>query len=173
MMKECRICYSSKEYFVNKLISPCKCKGSMAYIHQYCLYKYFPQKYCNICNSNFCEKIYFILDLVKNIFTQFFIILYCYVTYLQINLLKCSIILIIFLETIMILYRVCKMIFTFFDSFILLLCIFYQMIKTSLIIYFLFLCNDHLCYPVFTLLLYIQINIILQIYNISKYNYLY
>lgn len=172
-LKECRICYSNREFFFNKLVSPCKCKGTMAYIHQYCLYKYFPDKYCTICKSYFNKKMYTIMiDILRTFFIQIFVILYCYLVYFHINILRLSIIGIILCETIIVLHRICKMIFTISNSIILLLCTFYQITKTILIIYFLLMCDDNLCVPIFTLLLYIQMNIIIETFNISNNNYL-
>lgn len=41
-MAECRICLNSVK---GKLVSPCRCKGSIMYIHQTCLSKWLKEKY--------------------------------------------------------------------------------------------------------------------------------
>lgn len=50
--KECIVCYETKNFFLNKLVSPCKCDGSIKYIHEYCLFKIHKEK-CNVCNTNY------------------------------------------------------------------------------------------------------------------------
>ena len=41
-MSECRICYGAHSY---KLVSPCKCKGSINYVHEDCLIRWLRKKY--------------------------------------------------------------------------------------------------------------------------------
>lgn len=51
---ECRICYDNSSN--EKLISPCKCTGSMKYIHKSCLDKcilYNKSNVCGICNETY------------------------------------------------------------------------------------------------------------------------
>jgi len=56
--KECRICYNLD--FKKKLLSPCKCIGSMKYVHKKCIEhfiettenEYF-ETYCYVCNSKY------------------------------------------------------------------------------------------------------------------------
>lgn len=66
--KECRICYNLD--YTKNLISPCKCMGSMKYVHQNCIKhfiettqnEYF-QTYCYVCNSKYdfiCIELSFI-----------------------------------------------------------------------------------------------------------------
>ena len=76
---ECRICYDNTD---EELIEPCKCSGSMRYVHRSCLDKWIYHKKDNICpvckseyivkdNSNFKGVIRFLLnsDLVTTILT--------------------------------------------------------------------------------------------------------
>ena len=70
--KICRICYSH-EVVANEdepdnlksqnlrriLINPCHCKGSMAYVHEFCLVKWLLTKnirYCELCKAKFTIK---------------------------------------------------------------------------------------------------------------------
>lgn len=57
----CRICYDDEETEDNKLIRPCKCKGTQKWIHEKCLLEWLnmnlnnPEKrdYCDICKYKF------------------------------------------------------------------------------------------------------------------------
>jgi hypothetical protein len=50
--KKCRICLEINEnYFNNKLIQSCECKGSLKYIHQKCLIKWIKNRYDNLINN--------------------------------------------------------------------------------------------------------------------------
>lgn len=57
IVPECRICFDNDE----KLISPCKCTGTAAYVHENCLQKWRtecknnPDKYnkCDLCKENY------------------------------------------------------------------------------------------------------------------------
>jgi len=66
--KECRICYNLN--FKKNLISPCKCIGSMKYVHQKCIEhfiettenEYF-KNHCYVCNTKYdfiCSQFTFI-----------------------------------------------------------------------------------------------------------------
>ena len=58
-INECRICYSSETTNYNQLISPCKCSGSMKYIHYECLFQYINMNnnlICNICNTLYIDS---------------------------------------------------------------------------------------------------------------------
>ncbi len=51
---ECKFCLEEDKQ--NNLISPCKCDGSLKYVHLKCLEKYHEKRYldkCEICNDNF------------------------------------------------------------------------------------------------------------------------
>lgn len=55
-VKKCRFCYETDE----PLISPCKCTGSVAYVHERCLLSEIPQNptmKCTICNSYYSSEI--------------------------------------------------------------------------------------------------------------------
>lgn len=76
--KKCRICYDEIETQSNKLICPCKCNGSIKWIHEKCLIKWIDISHkmkCQQCKYNYKTKIkYFNLDyaylhnnIVKNI----------------------------------------------------------------------------------------------------------
>ena len=57
----CRICYDNQETDDNKLIRPCKCKGTQRWIHEKCLLRWLnvninnPEKrdYCDLCKYKF------------------------------------------------------------------------------------------------------------------------
>ena len=56
-LHQCRICFSSKD----KLISPCKCSGSIKYVHKKCLKKWIKNKAenkdsCEICGEKYIIK---------------------------------------------------------------------------------------------------------------------
>ena len=61
--KICRICYEN-EIPMNKIVAPCKCKGSIKFIHVKCLKKWIRtrqcehkyKKYCEICGYKFTMK---------------------------------------------------------------------------------------------------------------------
>lgn len=52
--KMCRICYGEEDItdFFNPLVQPCKCSGSLKYIHLNCLKKWLNTKSCKKINSN-------------------------------------------------------------------------------------------------------------------------
>lgn len=49
----CRICYRTDSDFENPLVAPCKCTGSMRYIHLRCLQSAIASKFTIAQNSNF------------------------------------------------------------------------------------------------------------------------
>lgn len=56
--KECRICYQTD--FIKNLISPCKCNGTLKYVHKNCIYKFIEstendnfKTQCYICNVKY------------------------------------------------------------------------------------------------------------------------
>ena len=57
MVRQCRFCLQDNQKKENPLLSPCDCKGSLAFVHLYCLQKWIiinPQKngiFCGICMS--------------------------------------------------------------------------------------------------------------------------
>ena len=58
--KQCRICYENEEECEEKLISPCKCEGSVKFIHQTCIKKSIEslsKKSCEICSSEYLFRI--------------------------------------------------------------------------------------------------------------------
>jgi hypothetical protein len=52
-MSECRICMESE----GVLVVPCKCKGTMAFIHRECLARLGNKKKCTICKCIFFETL--------------------------------------------------------------------------------------------------------------------
>ena len=57
MTNECWICYDSNKD--EKLISPCKCSGSLKYVHKSCLetwLQYEKDSQCKICKTNYQIK---------------------------------------------------------------------------------------------------------------------
>ena len=159
---ECRICYTSQNYFYNKLISPCKCKGTMAYIHQYCLYKYFPNKRCNICQTDFNTNIYIIFDVIRHLFYQICILFIQYFSLMNMISIKLFIFLFILIETIFIFKRLYSISLIFRNNLIL-LCLSYQSMKTILLLYILYSCHSNICYDIFSVILYIQLNLMLYL----------
>lgn len=155
--KECRICYSSKNYFCNKLISPCHCKGTMLYIHQFCLYKYFPEKRCNICKSEFNTNIYFILNSFVFLMSQLFILILIGILSMDLIILKLSICLVFFLEFILFVKQI-RMIRKFI--YIMSLYCVYYIWKNICLLYYFSICDDNICYYMSIALFYIQCNII-------------
>ncbi len=69
--KECKFCLEEdKEH---NLISPCKCTGSLKYVHLKCLEKYHEKRYldkCEICRDSF----HYASKIIKKKFTSLFII---------------------------------------------------------------------------------------------------
>lgn len=56
----CRICRLNSEKAREKLISPCSCKGTLAYIHRTCLEKWLKRSgttYCELCRFNYTIKV--------------------------------------------------------------------------------------------------------------------
>jgi E3 ubiquitin-protein ligase MARCH1/8 len=59
--KQCRICHSGAESRSNPLISPCRCNGTMKYVHTACLIKwleissekFWPTSSCELCGFKF------------------------------------------------------------------------------------------------------------------------
>jgi hypothetical protein len=59
--KQCRICHSGAESRSNPLISPCRCNGTMKYVHTACLIrwlevsseKFWPTNVCELCGFKF------------------------------------------------------------------------------------------------------------------------
>ena len=163
---ECRICYSSKNYFYNKLISPCKCKGSMLHIHQFCLYNYFPDKYCTICETKFKTHIFFIFDTLKFVFYQFCILTFQYILFINNNsflFTKIFTFVFILLETIIVFKRLYDILLIFRNN-LLLLCVSYQTMKTVLLLYTIFTCSCDVSYYILTVISYIQLNTLLYLY---------
>ena len=158
---ECRICYSSNNYFYNKLISPCKCKGSMAYIHESCLYNYFPDKYCTICESKFQSHIFFIFNILKFSIYQCCILTFQY--FLLLKILKIFTFIFVLLETIIVFKRIYDISLIFRHN-LLLLCVSYQTMKTVLLLYTIFTCFCDLSYYILTVISYIQLNTLLYLY---------
>lgn len=59
-MKSCKICYDSKQGDI--LIKPCKCKGSLGYVHPMCLKEHInmtKQQKCVLCNQKYLLRKYF------------------------------------------------------------------------------------------------------------------
>ena len=65
--KICRICYDS-EQSDNKLIFPCKCKGTIKYVHEKCLHKWI-----HISNQNTCPQCKYEYEIHKKIHPFIFI----------------------------------------------------------------------------------------------------
>jgi hypothetical protein len=50
ILMQCRICFEEG----GRLVSPCSCRGSSAYIHPHCLERYvlhYPDRVCRVCNE--------------------------------------------------------------------------------------------------------------------------
>ena len=65
-LKQCRICYNLD--LKKKLISPCKCTGTIQYTHKKCIEKFIKltdneqfKQYCSVCNTKY--------DFIKQKFT--------------------------------------------------------------------------------------------------------
>lgn len=54
-MDECRICLENED--ILRMISPCKCKGSVQYIHVHCFLK--ELRVSNRCECSICKTKYF------------------------------------------------------------------------------------------------------------------
>jgi len=57
----CKICFETTNTIDNKLIHPCKCKGSIKFVHEKCILKWFQQsdnakKTCEICKYEYVLK---------------------------------------------------------------------------------------------------------------------
>lgn len=167
---ECRICYEKKNQFFNKLISPCNCKGSMKYIHQYCLYKYFPNKYCNICKCKFKTNIYLFFDLGLTFLMELFIInfVYFFISF-YFNIIRISIISLIIFENIFIYIQINKELILS-KNYILILSYAYYFSKSIISIFFIVYSSDIICYYIFPIILCIQLNIIMYYYYLLYLN---
>lgn len=69
--KECKFCLEEDKVY--NLISPCKCSGSLKYVHLKCLEKYHEKRYlekCEICRDSFDYS----SKIIKKKFTSLFII---------------------------------------------------------------------------------------------------
>src|SRR5437588_11849981 len=54
--QQCRVCWEIDNNTENRLINPCKCSGSIKYIHESCLIKQYDYKKddkCEICKTKF------------------------------------------------------------------------------------------------------------------------
>lgn len=84
--KMCRICLSSEQNSIDPLISPCKCSGSMKWIHLDCLRRWLSNKIetveddiiriyawkdlgCELCKTPLQSKQFFIIYMIINIMT--------------------------------------------------------------------------------------------------------
>eukprot|EP00055_Hartaetosiga_balthica_P013898 m.73361 g.73361 ORF g.73361 m.73361 type:complete len:365 (-) comp8419_c0_seq1:2194-3288(-) len=52
---QCKICLDSEESSGNKLISPCKCKGSMKYVHETCLLEWTESRFGEYATEGQCQ----------------------------------------------------------------------------------------------------------------------
>ena len=96
----CRICFEENNYYDNRLISPCLCKGTQKFIHVECLKEWRqvnennPEKRdkCEICNFNFIiknqidflyykEDVSFIMTFFRHFYILFFSIIYGTIDY--------------------------------------------------------------------------------------------
>ena len=59
-MKECRICYENHSYFYNRLVSPCSCKGTIGYVHEYCIARCYGET-CKICRQPIQQSFWYSL----------------------------------------------------------------------------------------------------------------
>lgn len=66
---ECRICYDQEP--MDNLITPCHCKGSIAYVHRKCLERWINQEgmtQCDLCNCKFetiCTRRYTLYESIR------------------------------------------------------------------------------------------------------------
>ena len=83
---ECRICFAREtrasdtdpenlksEGLQRLLVNPCKCKGSMSYIHELCLVKWLLAKnirHCELCKAEFTikEEVASVWEIAKRLF---------------------------------------------------------------------------------------------------------
>lgn len=71
MAFQCRICLDEEENI--RLISPCKCKGSVQYIHVHCFLKEIRTTYlsrCSICLTKYCTKYRIMHHLVNKFYVD-------------------------------------------------------------------------------------------------------
>ena len=58
--KECRICLDSIEEGDNKLLSICKCKGSLGYVHRDCVLRWIKERNgnrtCELCKTKYDKE---------------------------------------------------------------------------------------------------------------------
>ena len=65
-MDECRICLENEDSI--RMISPCKCKGSIQYIHVHCFIKEIKASKvysCSICKTKYCTRFRVLYQLFK------------------------------------------------------------------------------------------------------------
>jgi hypothetical protein len=71
---ECRICFSDDH--PERFLRPCLCRGTSAYIHDYCLstyFSYYPDRVCRVCREPMEHPW---LDLERNLVCSFVILLW-------------------------------------------------------------------------------------------------
>ena len=74
LYSECKFCLEEDKQ--KHLISPCKCNGSLKYVHLKCLEKYHEKRYlekCEICGDNFKYKIKVIKSKLYSLFSIYLI----------------------------------------------------------------------------------------------------
>jgi hypothetical protein len=141
----------------------------MEYIHRHCLYKYFPNKFCSICQSDFQTYIYVIYDTIKHILFQLLILNFQYHLLINLFITKICVFCFVLIETIIVYIKIYKISLIFKNN-VLLLCLSYQSLKTILIMYIIYICNTSFCYDIFSFILYIQLNLLLYLYLYNKGN---
>ena len=66
-MKQCRICLSSESNDnIGNIITPCRCRGIFAYVHDKCVSKWIEDYDCDYCDI--CRFKYIMIRSLKNVY---------------------------------------------------------------------------------------------------------
>lgn len=80
--KQCRFCLGEKEESRNPFLAPCDCRGSIEFVHLYCLNiwrnKNFERNYarCNLCNIDYTVPREYSLEKIPSKYTLFIVLDY-------------------------------------------------------------------------------------------------
>mmetsp|Transcript_9105 Transcript_9105/g.10274 ORF Transcript_9105/g.10274 Transcript_9105/m.10274 type:complete len:134 (-) Transcript_9105:213-614(-) len=80
----CRICYSDEDESEGKLICPCECRGSIGFVHNYCIQRWakiasintsdsMESLRCELCHAVFMKKrqLESLRNIVRNLYMNF------------------------------------------------------------------------------------------------------